>query len=88
MDERKPLLYGFFFGRTPLISLSPKKTWEGFIGGMLVTLAVSPFAAAWLQQYQWLVCPSSGPLRWAGGRGLHSLPFPLNLSLPCPFPLN
>jgi len=55
---------------------------------MLVTLAVSPFAAAWLQQYQWLVCPSSGPLRWAGGRGLHSLPFPLNLSLPCPFPLN
>jgi len=60
-------LCGFFVGRTPLISLSPKKTWEGFIGGMLVTLAVSPFAAAWLQQYQWLVCPSSGPLRWAGG---------------------
>ena len=24
----------------------------------------------------------------AVGRGLHSLPFPLNLSLPCPFPLN
>jgi len=28
VDERKPLLYGFFIGRTPLISLSPKKTWE------------------------------------------------------------
>jgi len=23
-----------------------------------------------------------------GGRGLHSFLFPLNLSLPCPFPLN
>ena len=28
-------LAGFFFGRTPLIKLSPKKTWEGFIGGTL-----------------------------------------------------
>ena len=26
-------MFGFFFGRTPLIQLSPKKTWEGFIGG-------------------------------------------------------
>jgi phosphatidate cytidylyltransferase len=25
--------FGFFFGRTPLIKLSPKKTWEGFVGG-------------------------------------------------------
>ena len=22
-------IFGFFFGRTPLIKLSPKKTWEG-----------------------------------------------------------
>jgi phosphatidate cytidylyltransferase len=28
-------LAGFFFGRTPLIKLSPKKTWEGFTGGLL-----------------------------------------------------
>lgn len=34
---------GFFFGRTPLIKrLSPKKTWEGFVGG-----AISTFAFAW-----------------------------------------
>lgn len=26
-------MFGFFFGKTPLIKLSPKKTWEGFIGG-------------------------------------------------------
>lgn len=31
-------VFGFFFGRTPLIKLSPKKTWEGFIGGGLATV--------------------------------------------------
>jgi phosphatidate cytidylyltransferase len=31
-------MFGFFFGKTPLIKLSPKKTWEGFIGGALSTV--------------------------------------------------
>jgi len=31
-------MFGFFFGRTPLIKLSPKKTWEGFIGGGICTV--------------------------------------------------
>jgi CDP-diglyceride synthetase len=31
-------VFGFFFGRTPLIQLSPKKTWEGFIGGGIATV--------------------------------------------------
>ena len=35
-------IFGFFFGRTPLIKrLSPKKTWEGFVGG-----AISSFVFA------------------------------------------
>ena len=29
---------GFFLGRTPLIKLSPKKTWEGFIGAFFSTM--------------------------------------------------
>jgi len=28
---------GKTFGRTPLIELSPNKTWEGFIGGLFGT---------------------------------------------------
>ena len=32
-------MFGFFFGKTPLIKLSPKKTWEGFIGGAISTIA-------------------------------------------------
>lgn len=31
-------MFGFFFGKTPLIKLSPKKTWEGFIGGGISTV--------------------------------------------------
>ena len=34
-------LFGIFFGRTPLISISPKKTWEGFIGGFFSTVIVA-----------------------------------------------
>jgi phosphatidate cytidylyltransferase len=30
--------FGVFFGRTPLIKLSPKKTWEGFIGASITTV--------------------------------------------------
>ena len=34
-------MFGFFMGRTPLIKLSPKKTWEGFIGGGIATVFMS-----------------------------------------------
>jgi phosphatidate cytidylyltransferase len=27
--RQQAYIFGFFFGRTPLIKLSPKKTWEG-----------------------------------------------------------
>lgn len=30
-------IFGISFGKTPLIKLSPKKTWEGFLGGVLAT---------------------------------------------------
>ncbi|XP_063314825.1 phosphatidate cytidylyltransferase 1 [Pelobates fuscus] len=50
-------MFGFFFGRTPLIKLSPKKTWEGFIGGFLMTV-VFAFAFSYIfVQFQYFVCP-------------------------------
>jgi len=30
---------GFFFGKTPLIKLSPKKTFEGYVGGGILTVS-------------------------------------------------
>ncbi|KAL8152670.1 hypothetical protein V2J09_010430 [Rumex salicifolius] len=43
-------LFGFFFGRTPLIKLSPKKTREGFIGASVATVisAVMDLSTGWL----------------------------------------
>lgn len=48
---------GFFFGRTPLIKLSPKKTWEGFIGGFVGTVAIAYILAGILANYDWMTCP-------------------------------
>lgn len=52
---------GSFFGRHPLVpSLSPKKTVEGSIGGVLVTMAaVAPFAYAFLG-LDWLPAAIAG----------------------------
>jgi phosphatidate cytidylyltransferase len=63
-------LVGLTCGRTPLIKISPKKTWEGFVGGCLVTMTVAPFAAAWLQRFRWLTCPSASALSFTGGPDL------------------
>ena len=46
-------VFGFFMGRTPLIKLSPKKTWEGFIGGGLATVVMSLGLAYFMCQVNW-----------------------------------
>ncbi|XP_040273930.1 phosphatidate cytidylyltransferase 1 [Bufo bufo] len=50
-------LFGFFFGRTPLIKLSPKKTWEGFIGGFFLTIIFGFMFSYILAQFHFFVCP-------------------------------
>jgi len=50
-------VFGFFMGRTPLIKLSPKKTWEGFIGGGLATVVMSLGLAYFMCQVPYFVCP-------------------------------
>ncbi|KAA3467437.1 phosphatidate cytidylyltransferase 1-like [Gossypium australe] len=49
--------FGFFFGKTPLIKISPKKTWEGFIGASVAT-TISAFVDL---STGWLHC-DPGPL--------------------------
>lgn len=58
-------IFGISFGKTKLIELSPKKTWEGFIGGSVSTLAIafivlpihSMKLANVLQHYSQVTCP-------------------------------
>jgi len=49
--------FGFCFGRTPLIKLSPKKTWEGFIGGFFATMVFGVVVSKTMYQYKHLICP-------------------------------
>jgi phosphatidate cytidylyltransferase len=46
-------------GKTPLIKLSPKKTWEGFIGGMVCTLIWAFIGSYYLTAIPALVCPQT-----------------------------
>ncbi|XP_068667467.1 phosphatidate cytidylyltransferase 1-like [Aristolochia californica] len=57
LNDIAAYIFGFFFGRTPLIKLSPKKTWEGFIGASVTTMISAFVLANVLGRYQWLTCP-------------------------------
>ncbi|KAE8725469.1 Phosphatidate cytidylyltransferase 1 [Hibiscus syriacus] len=49
--------FGFFFGKTPLIKLSPKKTWEGFLGASVATTISAFLLANIYGSFLWLTCP-------------------------------
>jgi len=48
---------GRTFGKNPLILLSPKKTWEGFLGGAIFTFIWSFVTVNYLVNVKVLVCP-------------------------------
>ncbi|KAI8904450.1 phosphatidate cytidylyltransferase [Gorgonomyces haynaldii] len=64
MNDVMAYFFGFFFGRTPLITLSPKKTWEGFIGGFASTMVFGFFFSAYLLSFPQLItslrCQTTG----------------------------
>lgn len=59
INDTMAYICGFFWPwkKTPLIALSPKKTWEGFGGGAFFTLLACWFLAAWLAQQERYICP-------------------------------
>jgi phosphatidate cytidylyltransferase len=56
-------VFGRLWGRTPLIKLSPKKTWEGFIGGVVGTLISGFILSNVMCGLKYFVCPVGGGLR-------------------------
>ncbi|ORY93828.1 cytidylyltransferase family-domain-containing protein [Syncephalastrum racemosum] len=58
---------GFFWGRTQLIQLSPKKTVEGFLGGWLCTVIFGLLWTSLLMRFDYFICPAKdlGTTAWS-----------------------
>lgn len=52
------MAFGKRFIKTPFLALSPKKTWEGFIGAAIITMLFSFFFPVWLADIPWFTCPA------------------------------
>lgn len=50
-------LCGITFGRTPLIKISPKKTWEGFLGAWFFTVLLGLVMTYFMAQSKYFICP-------------------------------
>ena len=61
MNDVSAYFCGITMGRklikAPFISLSPNKTWEGFIGAAVLTLIFSFFFPLLLSHFSWFTCP-------------------------------
>jgi phosphatidate cytidylyltransferase len=53
INDTMAYLVGSFIGKTPLTKISPKKTWEGTIGGVIITIVVAGIVSmlVWHQLY-------------------------------------
>ena len=48
INDTMAYLVGSFIGKTPLTKISPKKTWEGTVGGALLAIIVIGFSAKFI----------------------------------------
>ena len=48
VNDTMAYIVGSFIGKTPLSRISPKKTWEGTLGGILLSIAVMSFLVPWV----------------------------------------
>nr|HQE12625.1 phosphatidate cytidylyltransferase [Flavipsychrobacter sp.] len=57
MNDTMAYLVGSFIGKTPFSKISPKKTWEGTLGGVLLTLigaAIWGYYAPYYRMIDWM----------------------------------
>jgi phosphatidate cytidylyltransferase len=52
INDTMAYIVGSFIGKTPLSSISPKKTWEGTIGGIILTIAVITLLAGFTKRIE------------------------------------
>ena len=54
INDTMAYLVGSFIGKTPLTKISPKKTWEGTIGGIIITIIVAAIVSKIVMyQFYW-----------------------------------
>lgn len=51
INDTMAYIVGSFIGKTPFSKISPKKTWEGTIGGAVLAVVVVAFLSHWLLGY-------------------------------------
>lgn len=51
-------IFGKIMGKTPLIHVSPNKTWEGFIGGIVGTIISTTVLSYFLSNFNHFICPT------------------------------
>ena len=51
------LFLGKLVGRNRLIEVSPKKTWEGFVGSSIFTILIAFVMSNQLCKYEYMICP-------------------------------
>ena len=68
MNDVSAYFCGITFGRkfikAPFLSLSPNKTWEGFIGAAILTLIFSWYWPLLLSKSTWFTCPAENLSFW------------------------
>jgi phosphatidate cytidylyltransferase len=53
INDTMAYIVGSFIGKTPLSAISPKKTWEGTIGGIILSVTAVTLYAAFVIQSSW-----------------------------------
>lgn len=68
MNDVSAYFCGITFGKKyikrPFFTLSPSKTWEGFIGALILTVIFSFFFPVLLSQYTFITCPANDVSLW------------------------
>jgi phosphatidate cytidylyltransferase len=57
VNDISAYFFGILFGKTKLIKLSPKKTWEGYLGGAVSTVLINFVISSFLISYKRMICP-------------------------------
>lgn len=75
INDTMAYIVGSFIGKTPFSKISPKKTWEGTIGGALLCITTIALLGSWLDIYRiqdWIVISSIAAVFGTAGDLLES----------------